>query len=457
MNSVIDSSNTKLNNISATCTVDEALDYIGFGKFQWILLILSGIGFFSTTVELIMISRIGSSLVSEWGLSDKDLSLFSSLTFLGQILGGIVWGSISDRLGRKPTFLGTALVAAIFACLPVVAPNFPFLITCRFLLGFAIGGSLAIDFIYFVEFVPMNSRAFRTTFIILLGIFAFFYVAAIDFTVTYGWRWFVLICGIPNVLLFFGRLFWKWESPRFLGVNGKPNKAIEVLNTMAKWNGKPEIRQIVIFPFTKQESPSWYSSYVQVFRSKHLMKTLRISMIFFCQAFAYYAWMNWLYKFSASRKIESLSPTLSFLCIGVSQLLGLAGNSFLLGRVGRRVILCLNLLGSAISTAVLLLVDTKPMFLIVSGAVYFFVVGSWTGLYVTTPEQFPTTIRASSMAVVNVFGRIGGIISPTVLGLLWSYKVNLEWIVTLISGLFALAAIISLTSKETKDSRLEDV
>lgn len=449
----------------SSCTVDEALDYVGFGKFQKLLLLLSGIGFSSTTIELIMVGSIRESLIKEWGLNNKHFSLLSSLTFLGEILGGIIWGLISDKLGRKPTFIGTAFTAALFACLAALSQNLTSLIICRFLLGFAIGGSLAIDFIYFVEFVPANSRSFRTTFIIFLGICAFFYVALISFILKYGWRWFVLSCGIPNVLLFFGRLFWKWESPRFLGVNGKTEEALAVLNTMARWNGKGEIKQNVTFPSSSggksgkssSSSSSWYSPYVQVFSSRHLPENLKISLLFFCQTFAYYAWTTWLKNLASSRKIENFSQMTSFICIGLAELPGLFATTCLLGILGRRAVLFLNFLGSAIFTMILLFVNTSTMFFIISSAVYFFIVGTWTGLYVTTPEQFPTVIRASSMSVAGTFGKLGGFVSPMVFGALWDRKISLEWIVAIISSCFILSALVSLTCKERKDARLEDV
>lgn len=126
----------------------------------------------ATTVELIIMSLIAAPLISEWKLAEGEFSLIQSFVFGGELLGGVCWGVLSDKLGRRSTFIGTAAMATVFGLLSACAPNFKFFLATRLGLGVAIGGSLAIDFVYFVEFVPASNRGFRTTFIIFLGICA---------------------------------------------------------------------------------------------------------------------------------------------------------------------------------------------------------------------------------------------------------------------------------------------
>lgn len=154
-------------------TIDQGLEAVGFGRFQWLLLLLSGIGFFATTVELISLALLAEPLLKYWPqLSSHQLAYLASSTFAGELVGGLAWGSVSDLLGRRWVFLGTAMGAAVTGVLGAMAPCFYSLALTRFLLGISIGGCLSIDFVYFVEFVPVQSRGFRSTFIILLGILA---------------------------------------------------------------------------------------------------------------------------------------------------------------------------------------------------------------------------------------------------------------------------------------------
>ena len=117
-------------------------------------------------------SMIAGPMMKEWNISYKEISMLQSSMFGGELLGGLFWGTLSDKLGRRLTFTGTAALATVFGILASYSFSFNMFLVCRFGLGLAIGGSLSVDFIYFVEFVPASTRGIRTTFIIFLGICA---------------------------------------------------------------------------------------------------------------------------------------------------------------------------------------------------------------------------------------------------------------------------------------------
>lgn len=124
----------------ATYTIDEALDTVGFGRFQWVLLLLSGIGFCATTVELISISLLRAPLMEYWPkVTFPRFALLASVTFAGELFGGLLWGIISDLLGRRKAFLGTAFMAGLFGLLGAFSPCFYTFALTRFFLGIAIG------------------------------------------------------------------------------------------------------------------------------------------------------------------------------------------------------------------------------------------------------------------------------------------------------------------------------
>lgn len=96
---------------------------IHFLRFQLITLILSGIGFGkenksnffksnpiltflysligAATVELVAISQIKIALQQKWQLETSALGMMGTSTFLGEIVGGIVWAYLSDRHGNR--------------------------------------------------------------------------------------------------------------------------------------------------------------------------------------------------------------------------------------------------------------------------------------------------------------------------------------------------------------------
>ncbi len=73
-------------------------------------------------------------------------------------------------IGREKVFLMTSALMCLFGFLLMFAGSYAHFCILRCLLGFALGGGLSVDFIYFIECVPARNRSFRTSFIILIGI-----------------------------------------------------------------------------------------------------------------------------------------------------------------------------------------------------------------------------------------------------------------------------------------------
>ncbi|KAF3659111.1 hypothetical protein FXO38_12845 [Capsicum annuum] len=90
-----------MNDESTTYTVDEALVALGFGNFQVLVLIYAGMGWISEAMEMMLLSFVGPAVQSAWGLSTHEESLLTSVVFAGMLVGAYLWGSISDKYGRR--------------------------------------------------------------------------------------------------------------------------------------------------------------------------------------------------------------------------------------------------------------------------------------------------------------------------------------------------------------------
>lgn len=85
-------------------TVDEALMKLGFGKFQVMVLAYAGMGWVSEAMEMMLLSFVGPSVQSLWGLSSEQESLITSVVFAGMLAGAYSWGIVSDNYGRRLLF-----------------------------------------------------------------------------------------------------------------------------------------------------------------------------------------------------------------------------------------------------------------------------------------------------------------------------------------------------------------
>jgi MFS family permease len=122
-------------------TVDEAIETIGFGKFQLGMLAYTGLVWLADAAEMILLSFIGPAAKCEWGLSSSEEGAISSMVFAGIFLGAYAWGIVSDIHGRRLGFIATALFTFFFGMLSAWSPDYWFLLASRAFVGFGLGGA----------------------------------------------------------------------------------------------------------------------------------------------------------------------------------------------------------------------------------------------------------------------------------------------------------------------------
>jgi MFS family permease len=156
---------------------DDAPWYAGISRYQWIVLVIASLGWvfdvfegqiFVASSEEAMPSfiardaeRAGGTLSTE----DRDrLKLYYNNTafaafLLGGALGGIVFGRLSDRIGRKRTMTVTILFYSLFTCLSAFSVEWWHLAALRFLVAMGVGGEWAVASALVFEEFPPRARA----------------------------------------------------------------------------------------------------------------------------------------------------------------------------------------------------------------------------------------------------------------------------------------------------------
>ncbi|MDP8926241.1 MAG: MFS transporter [Actinomycetota bacterium] len=139
-------------------SVQEAVDRIGFGRFQKRLLAVCGVTWAADAAEVLVLGFALPSIIGEFGITTTQGGLTVTATFAGMLVGAWFWGTISDYIGRRTGFQLTVLIFALFGLLSAFAPSWELLLILRFVTGFGLGGALPLDFSLYSEFLPTENR-----------------------------------------------------------------------------------------------------------------------------------------------------------------------------------------------------------------------------------------------------------------------------------------------------------
>ncbi|KAI0260637.1 MFS general substrate transporter [Gloeopeniophorella convolvens] len=235
--------------------LNDALQEIGMGKYQWYLFVVAGFGWLSDNLWPIVTGLIFTPVVNEFAFKGQFLKLGQNI---GLLVGAVFWGIGSDVWGRQWSFNLTLLVTGIFATAAGASPNSVALCSLAAVWSIGVGGNLPVDSAVFLEFVPASHQYLLTVLSIwwalgqLLGsLVAWPLIANFSCPTTtppspcarsdnQGWRYFLYAMGGLMLFLFVLRffVFHLYESPKYLMGRGRDEEAVEVVHKVAAYNGK---------------------------------------------------------------------------------------------------------------------------------------------------------------------------------------------------------------------------
>ncbi|HXT88546.1 MAG TPA: MFS transporter, partial [Trebonia sp.] len=142
------------------------------------------------------------------GLSNFQQELVTSLLLVGAVVGALLAGRVSDRIGRKFTVLITAVVFIVGVLLAAFTPTYPMLLVARIIIGLAVGSASMVVPLYIGEIVPPRVRGGLVSLnqlAITVGILSS-YLIDYGLSGTGNWRLMFGLAAIPAAALFIGML-----------------------------------------------------------------------------------------------------------------------------------------------------------------------------------------------------------------------------------------------------------
>ena len=120
--------------------VDEAIERLGMGRFQMIVLTAAGLCFAADGMQVLQLTFLSEVLRVQWDLNDEETAFITSILFIGAIFGTLTLGPLADKKGRKPVFLLASSVISVFGIAVAMVSSYRALLANLFMVGWGVGG-----------------------------------------------------------------------------------------------------------------------------------------------------------------------------------------------------------------------------------------------------------------------------------------------------------------------------
>jgi putative MFS transporter len=447
------------NKEAAQLNIPGRLERLPMTRYQKRLFAIVATAWLADQVDVALLVFLIGDLKNYFNLTPVQIGYLASMTFLGQLAGNLVFGSLSDLFGRRVAFQSTMILWGLASFAAAGAWSVGSLMMFRFLIGAGVGGEAPVAQAVLSEIIPAKVRAkyiaymegFWAVGFVVSGMLAYFLLPVA------GWRWVFVVVGCLSVAVFWVRRSLV-ESPRWLADHRRfaeadaAMKQIETGVERAAGGKLPPPR-----PFMAETTLETRNPLAVMFSRFYLRANVMAFTVWFFALLGYFGLTSWLAIILGQHGFSVVKSVGFITLITLGGIPGFYGAALLLEGIGRKPTTALFLFMSAV-TAYVYGQSTSTTDLFIAGfMMQFFMFGMWSCLYAYTPELYPTRARSLGAGMASAVGRVGAITGPIVIGYIIG-AVGDAGIFTLGAASFGLSAIVVLTlGIETRSRTLEEI
>ena len=402
--------------------------YREISSASWRTLTLAGTAWMFDVFDSFLLALTLPALVVVFGLSKAEAGAIGSILAAGLVVGGIVFGWVADRIGRRRALVISACIYSLFSAATAIAPSATWVAVLRFAAGLGMGGAWTSGAALVAETWDPRHRGKGGALMQMglpLGSMLAIGTAAAVASVAGGlngggWRVLYALGALPAVIVFLLARRTP-ESPLWLRRAAQPRGALR-----------------------------------EVFAGGDLRGIgIALGFVFFCQ-YIYWGVFTWTPTFLISVKHLNFLHSLSFvLSQQIGSLLGFLVFAALVDRIGRRPTFLIYLAIGAVSVASFVLGAAPAVLYVAIFWTGFGITGLFAGLGPFTAELVPNSpSRGLAMGIAYNGGRLGGILAPYLIGALATSAAGFQLGMATNIAAFFLAAGVIMVAPETRGREL---
>ena len=402
-------------------------------------LIAAGLGWMLDAFDVMLYALVLAHIMRDLGMSKGTAGLLNTLTLLASGIGGVLFGFVADRIGRKRALMATILTYSVFSFASGLSTTILMLACFRFVLGLGMGGEWNTGAALVAETWPGEQRAKA--------------LSIVQSSWAIGYAFAALVAGI--VLQFSN-----WRTVFFVGI--LPALVVFwILKKVPESEMWEQLRSTSPSAATTSESHAQENSFFHLFSPSYARHTIALLLVNFFGLFAWWGLFTWIPPYlslpvsQGGRGFGVMSTTALLMFLNLAGMFpGYLTFGWVADRLGRRNSFIFYTFAAALLVPLYAIAHSEWALLILGALVAFFGTGFFSGSGIIGSEIFPTRLRARALGFTYNGARTLSAVAPFVIGRVGQVK-GLGWAFYLCGASFLLATLMASLLPETKGKQLD--